>query len=361
MELDELRKNIDSIDEQIVKLLNKRYENVIQVGNWKKQRGSAVYVPEREKAVFERLSTLNAGPMAQATLRAIYREIMSGSLALEYPLRVAYLGPEATFTHLAAMSRFGRSVGYSAKSSLEDIFADVTAGRCEYGCVPVENSTEGVVNHTLDMFVDNKEVTICAEINMRVRHCLMSKSPMEQIKRLYAHAQTHSQCRGFIREHLRGVEIVECASNTRAAELAAKEDFAGAIAPSLAAEVYGLDLLCANIEDNPNNTTRFLIITRDGKFSKKTGSDKTSICFTIKDRVGALYDCLLPFKESNVTLTMIESRPSRLRNWEYTFFIDMLGHMDDENIASAYEKLENLSSSIRVLGSYPCAAADTEK
>lgn len=359
MELEELRKNIDSIDSKIVELLNERYKNVIEVGNWKKERGKAVYVPEREKAVFDKVASLNNGPMAPSTLRAIYREIMSGSLSLEYPIRIAYLGPEATFTHLAAISRFGRSVGYCAKSSLEDIFNDVTANRCEYGCVPVENSTEGVVNHTLDMFTDHPDITICAEINMRIRHCLMANCPMDKIKRVYAHAQTHSQCRGFIRERMRGVEIIECASNTRAAEIAAKEDFAAAIAPSLASEVYGLDMLCENIEDNPNNTTRFLVITRNGNVSKPTGHDKTSICFTIKDRVGALYDCLLPFKEHEVTLTMIESRPSKQRNWEYSFFIDMLGHIEDADVKSAFEKLECLTSSLRVLGSYPCAPTET--
>ncbi len=353
MELDDLRKKIDSVDEKIVELLNERYNTVIEIGTWKKNKTSTIYVPEREKAVLERLTGINKGPMSAGTLRAIYREIMSGALSLEYPLRVAYLGPEATFTHLAAMSKFGRSVGYIAKSNTAEIFRDVCEGKVDYGCVPVENSTEGVVNNTLDMFVGTDDVMVCAEINMRIHHSLLSNCAQSGIRKIYAHAQTLSQCRCWLEENFRSVELVETSSNTKAAEFAAKEENAAAIASTLAAEVYGLNILCERIEDNVNNTTRFLVISRKKDFSKKTGNDKTSVCFSIKDRVGALYDCLLPFKEHELTLSMIESRPSKQKNWEYVFFIDLLGHIEDPQVSGALEQLRQMTGEMRILGSYP--------
>lgn len=310
-------------------------------------------MPEREKNVFERLSKVNRGPMSESTLRAVYREIMSGAISLEYPLRVAFLGPEATYTHLAAMSKFGRSVGYIPKSNLDEIFRDVREGRADYGCVPVENSTEGVVNHTLDMFLEDSEVTICSEINMRVRHCLLSNTKISDIRKVYAHAQTFSQCRCWLRENLQSVELIETSSNTKAAEMASMDESAAAIASSLAGEVYGLQELCSDIEDNASNTTRFLVIAKNQDFSKPTGDDKTSLCFAIKDRVGALYDSLLPFKESEITLTMIESRPSKVKNWEYVFFVDLLGHVSDPAVKRALEKLAPMTSALRILGSYP--------
>lgn len=353
MGLEELRQQIDSIDARIVELLNERYHAVIDVGAWKKNRSGAIYVPEREKAVLDRLCALNQGPMSNSTLRAVYREIMSGALSLEYPLKVAYLGPEATFTHLAAMSKFGRSVGYIPKSNTDEIFRDVIEGRVDYGCVPVENSTEGAVNHTLDMFVGAENVMICAEVNMRVHHCLLSNAKQSEIRKIYAHAQTLSQCRCWLQENLYSADLIETSSNTKAAEIASGEEFAAAIAPSLAAEVYGLKILCERIEDNVNNITRFLVISKKKNFSARTGSDKTSVCFSIKDRVGALYDCLLPFKEQAVTLSMIESRPSKQKNWEYFFFVDLLGHMDDEPVKAALKKLRELTGEMRILGSYP--------
>lgn len=352
MTLDELRQKIDTLDSQILELLNERYRAVIEVGNWKKSRTAAIYVPEREKAVLSRLCSLNNGPMSDSTLRAIYREIMSGALSLEFPLRVAYLGPEATFTHLAAMSKFGRSVGYLPKATPDEIFSDVAGNRADYGCIPVENSTEGVVNRTLDLFLD-ADVQIRTEINLRVHHCLLSGGPLSEVRRVYAHSQTLSQCRCWLEENLRGVELVETASNSKAAERASQEEHSAAIAASVAAEVYGLTILCPNIEDNPNNTTRFLIISKTGETSKATGSDKTSICFSLKDRVGALYDALLPFKKAEITLSMIESRPSKKQNWEYFFFIDLFGHKDDKKVADALDELSEMTGSLRVLGSYP--------
>ncbi len=353
MTLDELRKKIDSIDAQIVGLLNERYHSVIEVGKLKKNTAGAIYVPEREKLVFEKVCALNHGPMTENTLKAVYREIMSGALSLEHPLNIAYLGPEGTFTHLAAVSKFGHSVAYVPKGNIEDIFADVYNGRADYGCLPVENSTEGAVSHTLDLFVKS-EVKICAEINMRVHQCLLSKCPVKSIKKIYSHAQSLSQCRGWISEYLPDVELHECSSNSRAAAMAVEEPNSGAIASAFAGEIYGLDLLASNIEDNPNNTTRFLVL--GNQMPKPTGDDKTSICFAIKDRVGVLYDALLPFKKEGITLTMIESRPSKLQNWEYYFFIDLLGHIEDEKVKSAIEALRPMTQALRVLGSYPRGA-----
>lgn len=352
MDLQELRIKIDSIDRGIVRLLNDRYEVVKQVGEWKRERGEPIYVPEREKALLEKLETLNWGPMPNSTLRAVYREIMSGALRLENPLKVAFFGPEATFTHLAAKMKFGHGVDYISKGTIADVFHAVESGKCDYGCVPVENSTEGVVNYTLDMLMDSS-VKICAEINMRIQQCLLSNAERSKIKVVYSHAQSLGQCRNWLAEHLPGVETVSVVSNSRAADLASREEGAAAIGSELAADAYGLKIVEKGIQDNPNNTTRFLVTGTQEV--KPSGKDKTSICFAIKDRVGALYDCLLPFKHAGVTLTMIESRPSKRRNWEYLFFVDMLGHATNPEIAAALGELNTLAHSLKVLGSYPCA------
>ncbi len=350
MDLEELRGNIDRVDAQIVELINERYKYVLEVGEWKKQRLEAIYVPEREKRVMERLCKLNQGPMPERTLRAIYKEIMSGSLVLERRLRIAFLGPQATYTHQAAMAKFGHSVEYLARNTISDVFRDIESERADYGCVPVENSTEGVVNHTLDMFMDSN-VEICAEIRFAIRHCLMANCAKSEIKKVYSHFQSFGQCRSWLSQNLPGVEQVEVGSNTRAAELAAAEPGAAAIAGRLAAEIYKLNLIQEDIQDSSGNTTRFLVL---GKQSPAvTGDDKTSICFAVGDRVGALYDSLLPFKKENISMSMIESRPSKLRNWEYFFFIDLLGHREDPQVKKAIRELSNNCLFVKVLGSYP--------
>ena len=248
--------------------------------------------------------------------------------------------------------KFGHAIDYIPKASISDVFHEVEAGRSNYGCVPVENSTEGVVNHTLDMLVDSP-LKICAEINMRVQQCLLARCDKSQIRVIYSHAQSLGQCRQWLTENFPEADQVAVASNARAAELAAREEGAAAIGSELAADVYKLKLLEQGIQDNPNNTTRFLIVGRQEV--KPSGEDKTSICFAIKDRIGALYDCLLPFKHAEVTLSMIESRPSKRRNWEYLFFVDMIGHISDPKIAKAVEELNALAHSVKILGSYPCA------
>jgi chorismate mutase/prephenate dehydratase len=291
--------------------------------------------------------------MGEATLRAVYREIMSGALALEHPLTIGYLGPEATFSHLAARVKFGRSVSYAARDTIADVFKDVEADRVDYGCVPVENSTEGAVNHTLDMFVSSS-ARICAELDTPIHHNLMARCPFESIRLVYSHAQILGQCRRWLQENLPGVPVCEAPSSTKAASLALSEDGVAAIASELAAELYDLPVLRAHIEDNPDNTTRFMIIGK--QHPAATGDDKTSVCFSIKERVGGLYDSLVPFKKHNLALTMIESRPSKRRNWEYLFFVDFLGHESDPDVARALEELEEICDFVRVLGSYPRAA-----
>lgn len=350
MDLSGMRKEIDEIDRQIVDLLNRRYRIVLDVGKWKQENNMPVYAPEREKMLLERLKTLNGGPMTNRTLCAIYREIMSGAYELERKLHVAYLGPAATYSHQAAQERFGSGVEYVPLSGIAEVFRDVESGKADFGVVPVENSTEGVVNHTLDLLVDSP-VRVCGEINLPIHHCLLASAGTKEIRKIYSHPQSFAQCRAWLSEHYPAVEKIETSSNTRAAELAAAEAGSAAVCGELAASIYGLEILERKIEDNPRNTTRFFII---GDIEiKSTGKDKTSICFSVRDRVGALYDCLLPFRASGLTLSMIESRPSRKANWEYVFFVDLAGHISDPVVMKSLDELRQATSFLKILGSYP--------
>ncbi|OGV35009.1 MAG: hypothetical protein A2020_10775 [Lentisphaerae bacterium GWF2_45_14] len=348
MNIEDLRKKIAGADEKILSLINERYRVSHELAELR-EKGEK-YLPEDEKAALAKLLSINEGPALKNTVSAVFREIFSGSSAIERQLKVAFLGPEATFSHLAALAKFGRSVHFEPKSNISDVFRDVETFHVDFGCVPVENSTEGAVNHTLDMFLDSS-VFIRDEINLRIHHNLMAKCPFKEIKRVYSHVQVLGQCRNWLLANLPHADIIEASSSTKAAEIALSEKGSAAIASTLAAELYKLDILSENIEDNPHNTTRFMILGREEP--QPTGSDKTSICFAIKDRVGALYDCLLPFKDEELTLTMIESRPSKRRKWEYFFFMDILGHHSDEKVKRAMGKLENMAQSLRILGSYP--------
>ena len=315
---------------------------------------SAIYVPEREKSLLEKLKKYNQeidGELKDETLCAIYREVMSGAIALEHPVKVGYLGPEATFTQQAALAKFGRSVVYSPANCIAEVFSEVEMDRVDYGCIPIENSTEGAVNYTLDRFI-NSNVQICAEINLRIHHNLLTKAnKKEDIRVIYSHSQPFGQCQKWLQANMQGMELIEVSSTSKAAELAAQELHSAAIASSLAAEVYDLNIVEENIEDNCDNTTRFLIIGKQEPVA--TGDDKTSICFAIKDRIGALYDSLLPFKNYDVTLTMIESRPLKRKNWQYCFFVDLLGHRSEDKIRKAIEELEDMCQFVKILGSYP--------
>ena len=350
MNIPEHRKAIDKFDTQLIKLLNERTRHVLAIGEIKRKAGEEIYAPHRERAVLQRICRRNQGPITNASLRAIYREIMSSALSLEKSLTVAYLGPEATFTHQAAIRRFGASLLYSPQKTISDVFTEVSKNRADYGVVPVENSTEGVVTHTLDMFVDS-DLKIVAQIILPVQHCLVSNSPRAQIKKLYVHPQALGQCRGWVQANLPRVEIMESSSNARAAELAAKEKGAAAIAGVLAAERYDVPVLDYDIQDNVANATRFLVLGR--QCSPPTGDDRTSIMYSLVDRVGALYQALAPFRRYRINMTKIESRPSKRKAWEYFFFVDCDGHYEDRRVAKAIAQLSEHCSYVKVLGSYP--------
>lgn len=350
MDLNELRQQIDSIDERVVSLINRRYELVAEVGKWKNSNAHEIYVPEREKALLERLEGLNKGPLPDTTLRAIYREIMSGALALEYPVAIAFLGPEYTFSHQAALSKFGHSVHYEVKNSIAEVFDGVDKGKVSYGVVPVENSTEGAVTYTLDMFV-NSNCKICAEINLPAHQYLLSKVDMAEIRLIYSHPQAIAQCRGFLHKNFPLIPLVEVSSTAEAARLAAKEPGSAAIASQLASDYYKLNVIEEKIEDRMNNITRFLVIGRQEP--KVTGDDKTSVMFVVQDKVGALYECLSFFDKNNVSLTMIESRPSKNKEGEYFFFVDFKGHVKDAVTIDLLSSLQKSCVFLKVLGSYP--------
>lgn len=345
------RKEIDEIDSEILRLLNRRAEVVIEIGKVKKNENADFHSPERERQILDRLEKLNPGPFPNNALKAVYREILSASLSLEHPLKVAYFGPRATFTHLAAMQQFGSSAQYIPVGSIKDVFDTVERGHADYGVVPVENSTEGVVSYTLDMFIDS-DLKVAAEIMTEISHNLLSLTgKMEDIKRVYSHPQATAQCRGWLEKNLPGINIVEASSTANAAELASRDQKAGAIASELAAKLYGLKIIQKRIEDVINNYTRFLVIAK--KYPSKTGNDKTSIMFSIKDRPGALYFMLEPFAKNKINLTKIESRPSRKKAWEYIFFIDLEGHIEDRKVKKTLEIVKKESLSLKVLGSYP--------
>ena len=305
MSLSEHRQAIDQLDAEIVKLLNERTRHVLAIGEIKLKAGEEIYAPHRERAVFEKVCALNQGPITGEQLRTIYREIMSSALALEKTMTIAYFGPEATFTHQAAIQKFGSSLTYSAQKTIGDVFTEVSKRSADYGVVPVENSTEGVVTHTLDMFVDS-DLKIVSQIMLRIQQCLMSNSPMAKLKKLYVHPQSLAQCRGWLQKHLPRVEIIETSSNARSAEMAAAEKFSAALGGVLAAEKYG-----------------------------------------------ALHEAIAAFRKNKINMTKIESRPSKRKAWEYFFFIDCAGHFQEPKVAKAIEELGRHCHFVKILGSYP--------
>jgi chorismate mutase/prephenate dehydratase len=350
--LDALRKRIDDLDAEIVKLINERARCAREIGELKRSSGSGAFAPARERAVYERVLALNKGPLPAESIKAIYREIMSGSLALERCPRVAYLGPAGTFTHKAARSKFGSSVEYHPESSVRDVFLEVSRGHSDYGVVPIENSTEGGVNQTIDCFFETS-LKVCSEIFVAVHHNLMASCNREGVRVIYSHPQVFGQCREYLGANFPRVQQVECSSTTAAAERAGKEPGAAAIASDTAAEIYGLTVLEPAIEDNPDNVTRFFVISREP--APCTGNDKTSIMVSIKDAPGVLHTLLRTFSDRDINLTRIESRPSKKKAWDYYFFIDLLGHVENGNVADALNSLDASARHLEVLGSYPRA------
>jgi chorismate mutase/prephenate dehydratase len=352
MNIAEHRKAIDRLDADIVRLLNERTRHALAIGELKRKTGEEIYAPHRELAVLDRVARANGGPLPPESLRAIYREIMSGSLALEKSMAIAYLGPEATFTHQAAVRRFGASLRYVAQRTIADVFSEVARRRADYGVVPIENSTEGVVTHTLDMFAES-DLKIVAQIVLPIQQCLLSNARRGAIRKLFVHPQTLAQCRGWIAAHFPEAELIETSSNARSAEMAAGQKHAAAIGGALAAEKYGLRILEHDVQDSATNVTRFFVLGR--QCSPPTGRDRTSLMFSIADQVGALHSALAPFRRYRLNMTKIESRPSKRKAWEYFFFVDCDGHMQDRRVARAIEQLSRHCNFVKTLGSYPNA------
>jgi chorismate mutase/prephenate dehydratase len=349
--LHSLREKIDKIDDQLLELLNQRASFVLEIGEIKKDEQSRFHVLEREEAIYHRLVKNNRGPFPSKAIRPIFREIISASLSLEKVLNIACLGPEATFSHIAAIQQFGEAAHYIQTMSVPDMFDEVERGRADYGVVPIENSTEGVVNLTLDMFIESP-LQICAEVMIEVSQCLLSNaSKFEEIKFVYSHPQALAQCYSWLGKNLPHAEIKETSSTAMAAKMAKKEPHSAAIASEFAARIYGLPVCKLKIEDNAQNYTRFWVI--GSKSPGRTGNDKTSLMFSIKDDVGALHGMLQPFAKNSVNLTKIESRPFRKKPWEYIFFIDIEGHIEDQNVKVAIDEVSAASQFIKVLGSYP--------
>ncbi len=352
MNLDELRAKIDSLDARIIEALNERAKAAQAIGELKRNTNAPIYVPEREKTVFSKLAQCNVGPLDDKAIQSIYREIISAIRALEKPTSVAFLGPKDTFSHMAALRIFGVAAEYLPLPSFQDVFTEVERKRIDYGIVPVESSMGGSVSDTLDSFISSN-LKIVNEVLLHITQNLLSNSPMKEIRRVYSKDNAILQCRNWLRANLPGVELVETSSTAEAARRASGEPHAAAIASRLAAQTYCLDIQCERIEDVPHNYTRFVVIGHQAV--KRTGDDKTAILVWVKDKPGALYNMLLPFARHNINLTRIESRPSQQKAWEYVFFIDFLGHVEDAVVQETLEEAGDHARNLKVLGSFPRA------
>ncbi len=351
MPLDELRVKIDAIDTDIIRLLNERADVVHEIGVVKKQNGMEIYAPEREEMLLRKLVAKGeGGRLPEDSIRAIYREIMSAALALEEDLKIAYLGPAGTWTHQAALGKFGHSVKLLPQPSFADVFDQVTRRIADYGVVPIENSTEGAVTHTLDLFADSP-LKIYGQVMLPIENNLMASCPREDITAIYSHPQIIAQCRAWLGRNFHEIQPIEKASSAAAAEIAAKEPGAAVMGGTLLAELYGLNILERSIQDIANNTTRFLVISH--KTCPPTGQDRTSVMFSVRDEPGSLHRALEPFQAFSINMSKIESRPSKRRAWEYFFFVDIAGHCEDPELADVIRQLEKHCSFVKVLGSYP--------
>ena len=351
MSLKQLRKKIDYIDGKILNFLNQRAQEVLNVSKFKKKEKLGAYSPDREASMIARLKKMNKGPFSAQEVENVFREILSICRAQNTSMKVAYLGPEATFAHMAAIKKFGKSLDYIECSSIADVFTEVERGRADYGVVPIENSTEGAVNHTLDMFIDS-DLKICSEMYLPIQHNLLSKHKnISSIKKVYSHEQVFAQCRKWLEKNLPNVKLIPYASTTQAAMFATLGKGRAAIASKVAAERYKLNILASSIEDSAHNITRFLII--GNQEAGPTKHDKTSIVFSMKDKAGALHDVLAPFKNSKINLTKIESRPSKKKAWKYYFFVDMGGHKNSPSVKKALKALGKECLFVKILGAYP--------
>jgi chorismate mutase / prephenate dehydratase len=349
--LDEIRKKIDEIDKTMLELLNLRAQKVKEIAEVKNVKRLPSFDPSREKKIIDDLVRKNKGPLNKEDIESIMEAVFKIYRGMFKPLRIAYLGPEGTFTHQAAVKKFGEKSEYLHCKTTDTVFLEVEKGRADFGVVPVENSMEGVVTHTLDMFTESS-LKITSEILLDVHHYLLSnENSLSKVKKVFSHPQAIAQCWNWIMDNIPGVTIMETESTAGAAKRARREKHSAAIGSLTTAGLYKIGVLAEKIEDSVENITRFLVIGTS--FSGKTGKDKTSILLSIKDRVGALHDILLPFRENNINLTRIESRPSKKKAWDYIFFFDFIGHKDDDIIKDALLKLEKESVFLKILGSYP--------
>lgn len=352
--LSELRNRIDSIDVELQSLLDERMAIAQQVAKEKASSGSTnFYRPEREAEILRKVIERNSGPLSDEAIVAIYREIISATLSVETPLTIAFLGPEGTYTHSAANKHFGQSITALPIATIADVFHCVEKGQAHYGVVPIENSTEGVVTHTLDRFLDSP-LKICGEIQLRIRHQLLSLSEsLQDIDTIYAHSQSLAQCRNWLTKNVPNVKTIAMSSNAEAAQASKSSAGSAAIASEAASEIYQLPTLSADIEDDPGNTTRFLAV---GKIdTEPSGDDKTSLLISSPNKSGALHRLLAPLAKHNVSMSRVESRPSRKALWDYVFFIDIEGHISDKKVRSVFSELEQEAAFVKLLGSYPRA------
>jgi chorismate mutase/prephenate dehydratase len=350
--LDDLRKQIDELDAKIIQLINDRANVVVEIGNAKRDTDAPIYAPDREQAVLKRIAALNAGPISQKTLAAIYRELMSGSFALEKPLRIGHLGPDGSFSHEVSMRKFGASVEYVPLNHIHDVFDAVQRGHCDMGVVPVENTTGGDVVDTLDLFVESS-VHVIAEVIAEIHHNVLANCAPEEITAIASRPEVFAQCRDWLASQGRTSHHVTVPSSARAAEMATHEKGLAAIGSALAAELYGLKIVFANIEDDPKNRTRFFVIGNEP--ARPSGDDRTAIMFTTANRAGALAGALASFADNGVNLTNIASRPARNLPGEYYFFVEAEGHHTSAQMASAIADLKEHSGQFRLLGSFPRA------
>ncbi|MDF1593435.1 MAG: prephenate dehydratase [Desulfobacterales bacterium] len=346
-----LRRDIDKIDEKILDLINQRLLLASEIGKIKAKQGDRLVDGARESTLVKRLLSLNNGPLSKHALRHIFTEIIAAAREIQTPQRVAYLGPEATFTHIAAVNHFGRSVTFAPQGSIRDVFNEVEKGAFHYGVVPVENSIEGAVNYTLDLFFES-ELKICAEIYYAISHDLLSiDTDLGAVRKIYSHPHAFAQCRKWLEKHLPQAALVECSSTAEAARKASGEKGTAAIASQEAAQSYKLEVMASRIEDASRNVTRFLVIGKDD--IHQTGADKTSIMFVTSHVPGALFKVLKPIADANINMVKLESRPSKHENWSYFFFVDLEGHISDTKVKETVDHMKKLCLFLKLLGSYP--------
>jgi len=350
MNLDKLRRKIDAFDSKIIELFNERANVVKEIGAIKNRKNAQIYAADREKQVFEKVSAKNKGPLSDKCLFAVYRELMAGSIMLERPVKVSYLGPEGTFSYFAAKEKFGSSIEYIPLNGIDSVFKEVESEQADYGIVPVENSTEGGIRETLNMFIEC-DVKICAEINMPVHHNLMAKCKKSEIKKIYSKPQALSQCKLWLTNNFKKVDLLDIGSTAEAARIASKEKYSAAIAHSEVARIYGLKIIKRNIEDYAKNITRFFVLNRE--YSPRTGNDKTAIMCHTKNEAGALLKILEPFKKHKINLADIEPLPTKKKAWDYCFFIDFAGHADDDKVKLALKEVGKKCIDMKIMGSFP--------